>query len=192
MRLLEYRQTLFGNGYTVSSDTRHYEERCERECLPIKMYRLDTHNKPCNHFADLAENALEFNWDASVGTKEEFHIRYTNLLCGNLADWQIIAFQVTADSICLDFYNSVTEQTDFCRLRGTNCGFTLRFEVPHYRLDCEHVSIYEVYLTNRSSDGHGTAQVIESFNHIRREIEFFSDVENRNEQYVEVTEYADL
>ena len=98
MRLLEYRQDLFGRGYTVINSDRHYENTPTRKCLPIRMYRLVEYNKPVAQFNDLVEN-LRFNYDLSKGTEEEYRQRYANILLGKSPEWIIVAFQVTVGEV---------------------------------------------------------------------------------------------
>ena len=190
MRLLEYRQDLFGRGYTVINSDRHYENTPTRKCLPIRMYRLVEYNKPVAQFNDLVEN-LRFNYDLSKGTEEEYRQKYANILLGKSPEWIIVAFQVTVGEIYIDLYNTETERISFFSLKTDKYGFDLRFEVP--RADGGPDAVYDVGIEGVKSEAEDArTTVTEYINHVRREIEFFRKPETRDEIYIEVTEYADL
>lgn len=190
MRLLEYRQDLFGHGYWVCSGNRHYEEGRERECPPIRMRRLIERDTPSDCFDDLVEN-LRFNYDLSEGTKEEHHEKYANILLGKSPEWRIIGFHITVGEVYIDLYNTKTERIGFFSLATDEYGFDLRFEVP--RTDGGPCAIYDVEIGGiKSKRENARTTVTECINHVRREIEFFRKAPGREETYIEVTEYADM
>lgn len=192
MRLLEYRQDLFGRGYSVISGNKHYDEMHAQECLPIKMYRmgLPLHSEPCDFFEDLVGN-LRFNWDSNNGTEEEHRKKYADILLDRGPEWIIIAFQVSVGEVTLDFYNVKTRETCFFTLKADRIGFGLRFEVPH--TDGKSCSVYDVDIGGvESAEENACTTITEYINHVRREIEFFRKSSNSDETYIEVTEYADL
>lgn len=189
MRLLEYRQDLFGQGYTVINSDRHYENAPTRKCLPIRMHRL-VERKVIDCFEDLVEN-LRFNYDLDKGTKEEYRQKYANILLGKSPEWIIVAFQVTVGAVYIDLYNTETERISFFSLKTDKYGFDLRFEVP--RADGGPAAVYDVRIEGVKSEAEDArTTVTEYINHVRREIEFFRKAPGSEETYIEVTEYADL
>ena len=190
MRMLEYRLDLVGQGYTVVSGDKRYEDILTRKCLPIRMYRLIEYNKPVDQFEDLFEN-LRFSYDLDKGTEEEFREKYANILLGKSPGWIIIAFQVTVGEVYVDLYNTKTEETSYFSLKTDKHGFGLRFEVP--RADDGPVAVYDVRIYGVKSEAEDArTTVTEYINHVRRKIEFFRKPPSGEETYIEVTEYADL
>lgn len=193
MRLLEYRQDLFGRGYWVTSGTKHYDEMQERECTSIQMHRLMHCNEQCDIFEDLVEN-LRFNWDANKGTEEEYREKYANILLGKSPEWIITGFQVAVGEVFIDIYNTKTEETSHFCLKTDECGFNLRFEVP--RTNGGSCAIYDVSIEGITSPEKDARTIVtECIDYVvRREIEFFHKTPNSNheETYIEVTEYADF
>lgn len=190
MRVLEYRQDLFGRGYTVINSDRRYEDKAARKCLPIHMYQLIEYNKPVDWFEDLVED-LQFDYDLEKGTEEEFRDKYANILLGKSPEWIIVAFQVTVGEVYVDLYNTKTEETSYFSLKTDKHGFGLRFEVP--RADGGPAAVYDVRVDGVKSEAQNArTTVTEYINHVRREIEFFRKTPGSEETYIEVTEYADL
>lgn len=190
MRLLEYRQDLFGRGYWVTSGNRHYEEECAWKCPPIRMYRLTERNTPRDCFDDLVEN-LRFNYDLDEGTKEEHLKKYADILLGKSPEWIITGFYITVGKVYIDLYNTKTEGIDFFALETDEYGFDLRFEVPRAgEMPC---AIYDVSIDGiQSKRENARTTVIECIDGVRREIKFFRKTPGRDETYIEVTEYADM
>lgn len=189
MRLLEYRQELFGQGYTVSASDNHYDSGHTGKCPPIRMARL-IRNQPVNVFDDLIEN-IRFNWDSQKGTEDEHRRKYADILCGRNPQWQIVAFQVLVGRIALDIYNQETKESSFFSLVGGIYECEVQFDVPH--ADGRPCSLYRVSIQNpESCNTHPSTTVTEYLNHARREISFFHKAPDSEEEYIEVTEYADL
>lgn len=195
MRMLEYRLDLVGQGYTVVSGDRHYENTPSRKCLPIRMYRLIEYNKPVDWLEDLVEN-LRFNYDLDKGTEEEYREKYANILLGKSPEWIITAFHVTVGEVFVDIYNTKTERTNYFYLETDKYGFDLRFEVP--RADGGPAAVYDVRIYGVKSEAENArTTVTEYINHVRREIEFFRKAPSNErtcieDTYIVVTEYADL
>lgn len=187
MRILEYRLDLFNRGYTVSGDTRHYEERRERECPPIKMTRFIS-GKPVMPMTDFIER-IECSWDESKGTEEELQKYYGDILCRNSPEWRLISFSVSPECLYLDYYNAETNRTDWLSIAGDGLS-TIQFEVPH--ADGKPCSEYEVFIRRSSNNCNPSAEVIEWLNGTRRELQFFRKDPNSDNMYVMVTEYADF
>lgn len=190
MRLLEYRQELFGRGYTVVSGDTHYGTMRPEKCLPIQMRLLPSGIILSRTLESIVEN-IQFNYDLSKGTEEEYRKKYASILLGKSPEWIIIAFQITVGEVCLDLYNTKAKETASFYLEADECGFSLRFEVP--RVGGGPCAVYDVEIGS-TDHTRNTARttVTECINHARREIEFFQKNPGSDETYIEVTEYADL
>lgn len=188
MRLLEYRQELFGNGYTVSSSNSHYEDRDGRSCLPIIMKRLEC-GEPFEYMDDLIEN-IHFNWNTLNGTEEEHRRKYADIFLGHNPAWRLIAFQVQPGRLYLDYCNTVTGETTFLYLTSGSGEFTFRFKVPHtHNNSC---STYDVSIESKGDGLPPDTCVTECFGGVRREIHFIYKSLENDKVYIEVTEYADF
>lgn len=193
MRLLQYKQELFDYGYTVSSSTQHYECKEGGEHLPIKVTRLN-YSAPLDFAEDLAEciKGSDSSNITGLGSKKERLQRYVDILSGkNPQGWSVSSFQITADGIYLDIYNEHTGKMDWFSLERTEYGIELHFDVPHPDSKDRPDTKYEVYLPDRN-DASSYVQVVEWIHGAKREIQFFHKSPESDEQFIEVTEYADL
>lgn len=117
MRLLEYEQELSGYGYIVIGGNLYYDNLSGDQCMPIKMTSLC-----CLHFPTVPEglaedlvSAVYIDWDK----KEEtgfFYWNYADIIRGKYPDWQLISFRVVVGHLCLNFYNSQTDEYGYLLL----------------------------------------------------------------------------
>lgn len=199
MRLLEYKHELFGNGYTVIGGDMHYEGIYDRDCHKCTSIRMALLlDSPRSHILTPEESAevLATFVDVDWGEEEKgfFYANYADIMKGKYPKWKLVAFRVMVNCIQLHFFNSDDENCTYLLLRGDACGLNVKFEVS--RSDGGPEARYLVSM-GPGWGGHQQTKVTEYGNHVRREIEFFfKDPGKTNpftdDQYIEVTEYADL
>lgn len=199
MRLLEYRQELFGHGYTVIGGDMNYESIYGRDCHKCTSIRMNLLlNSPRPHILTPEESAevlatfVDVDWDDEE--KGFFYANYTDIMKGKYPKWKLVAFRVMVNCVQLHFFNFDNEDCAYLLLRGDACGLNVKFEVP--RLDGGPETQYLVSM-EPGWGGHQQTKVTEYGNHVRREIEFFFKNSSKTNpltdgQYIEVTEYADL
>lgn len=200
MRLLEYKQELFGNGYTVVGADVYYDDipsqDCEK-CLPIKMTFLSNffglRTPTPEALAEILTTFIHVDWGENE--KRFFYTNYEDIIKGKYPEWKLVAFRVMPDCIQLHFFNPKSkgfgenEDYGYLLLCGEDCGLNVKFEVP--RVDGGPETKYLVSASREQT------KVIEYANHVRREIEFFFKNPDKtnpfvDDQYIEVAEYADL
>lgn len=193
MRILEYKQDLFGQGYTVVGSNIHYESLPGRHCNPIKMTNLIG-----GQATDNVENlvrAVDVDWGENDYPDNFFYQNYADILRGKYPKWELISFRVTVGYLCLSYYCKDTRNEGYLLLGGKNHGyFDVRFDVPRVNGGAESKYIVTINTLGSSSN---VTQVTEYPANARREIVFyFRDLRKTNpfvdQQYVEITEYTDF
>ena len=195
MRILEYKLELTERGYTVvSSGRRHYDEKVQANaCLPIKMAVLECWSfNGSNNLVDLVDG----DSITQVGQEEtEFSQHYQEILRGDREKWMLTMFNVSAESIWLDFCNVETGETGGLVLQGA-LTLELRFEVPHENGIL--ASQYKVRVMNDVTDRTDVLKyhtvITEYHGGIQREISLhhISDAPSSSPRYAYVTEYVDF
>lgn len=200
MRILEYKQELFGHGYTVVSGDKHYESIPHQECskwLPISMTYLpalgEFYIPSPEEAVEILTTFVEIDWDKKDETF--FRVHYADIMRGKCPGWQLITFRVMVGCVSLGFYDCKNGGYDYLLLKDdVGCGLNIRFEVP--RPDGGPEMRYMVSMDS-GQVGCRQTKVVEYATHARREIEFFFKDPNKtdpfvDDQYIEITEYADL
>lgn len=188
MRLLEYKQELFGHGYTVIGADMHYESLPSPKCKPIRMTNM-YRGKPREDLVEYLIESVVVDWDEDE--TGFFYTNYADIMRGKYTEWQIISFRVVVGHICLDYYNYQTKEYGWFSLSDevNPCGINVSFEVPSQ--DGRPATRYLVSLFGLRTT------VTEYGDHIRRDINFFFVNPDKTDpfvdaQYVEIAEYADL
>ena len=195
MRILEYKQELFGQGYTVLASKKHYECTMGKGCLPIKMTEI-INGKPVPHAEGLIE-AVERDWSKEGELGSWFLANYADVMRGKYPAWQLSIFRVMVGRIGLSYYNIDTGETGYVYLSAALMEYlNVEFEVP--KLDGSSVMKYHISFLPAFGCPYERTTVTEySFGGVKREIQFFfQDLHHTNpfsdKQYIMVTEYADL
>ncbi len=193
MRILEYEQELFGQGYTVVGSDIHYESLPGRYCNPIKMTNLIR-----GQATDNAENlvrAVDVDWGENDYPDNFFYQNYADILRGRYPEWELISFRVTVGYLCLSYFHKETKDEGYLLLGGKSCSdVNVRFDVPSVSGGAESKYIVTIAtLVNNSK----ITRVTEYPASTRREIDFYFRDKNKtnpfvDQQYVEVTEYTDF
>lgn len=195
MRILEYKQELFGQGYTVLASKKHYECTMGKGCLPIKMTEIiDDRSVP--HAEGLIE-AVEQDWSGEEARDSWFLTNYADVMRGRYPAWQLSIFRVMVGRVGLSYYNIDTNETGYVYLSAALMDYlNVEFEVP--KLDGSSVMKYRISFLPAPGCPYEHTKVTEySFGGVKREIQFFfQDPYHTNpfsdKQYILVTEYADL
>ncbi len=194
MRILEYKQELFGQGYTVLASKKHYRCTMGKGCLPIKMTEI-INGRPAPHVEGLIE-AVEQDWSEEEAQDIWFLSNYVDVMRGKYPAWQLSIFRVMAGRIGLSYYNIDTNETGYVYLSAALMDdLDVEFEVP--KIDDSSVMKYHVSFMPASGCPYEHTMVTEYSGSVKREIQFFfQDSHHINpfsdKQYVIVTEYADL
>lgn len=193
MRILQYQQELFEQGYTVVGSDMHYERLPGRHCNPIKMTNL-VYGEATDNVENLVR-AVDVDWGEDDYPDNFFYQNYADILRGKYPEWELLSFRVAVGNLCLIFFHKETGNEGYIALSGKNYSYiSVRFDVPSVSGGAE--SKYIVTITTEA-DGSSTTQVTEYPAGTRREIEFYFKDKNKtnpfvDRQYVEITEYTDF
>lgn len=193
MRMLQYKMELFGQGYTIVGSDIHYENLPGKNCKPIKMTNFML-GEPTSFVENLVD-AVYKDWCEEDYKGCFFYENYADILRGKYPEWQLLSFHIVVGYLCLDFYHFATKEHGYLLLGGDqDFSFSVEFEVS----DINKASSmkYLVSLSYQITRDRQT-RVTEYTDHIRREIDFYFKNPRNNDpfvdnQYIEVTEYADL
>lgn len=194
MRILEYKQELFGQGYTVLASKKHYKCTMGKGCLPIKMTEI-INGRPVPHVEGLIE-AVEQDWSVEEAQGSWFLSNYADVMRSKYPAWQLSIFRVMAGRVGLSYYNIDTNETGYVYLSAALRDYLdVEFEVP--KLDGSSVMKYCVSFLPAFGHPYERTTVTEYSGGVKREIQFFFQDPHHvdpfsDKQYIMVTEYADL
>lgn len=191
MRMLTYKLEMCERGYVVASgEVRGYDSWNGRECQPIKFSITE-----CSDDLGVIVNKDGWNKE-SDSTKKYFYEHYQEILRSEDNDWYLYSFEVSPGCLILNFYNGQSDCSCYLIIKGI---YTLKvqFDIPKQSGKSEshyEVEIFNVLESSESSVMVETSRVTECFKGVRRILEFEgrSDDITDKEEYVFVTEYADL
>lgn len=193
MRILQYKQDLFGQGYTVVGSDVRYESLPGRHCNPIKMTNLIG-----GQATDNVENlvrAVDVDWGENEYLDSFFYQNYADILRGKYPKWELLAFRVVVGYLCLSYFHKETKDEGYLLLGGKSySNIKVRFDAPSVSGGAE--SKYIVAIGTLADKSQYTL-VTEYPANARREIEFYFKDLNKtdpfvDQQYIEVTEYIDF
>lgn len=201
MRMMQYELKLFERGYVVTNGPmRDYDRVYEDKCSPIKLTVLKCRKDGQDAtIADIILDDDEWGTDHRPLSKYfQDSDGYQEILCGQNQNWYLYSFEVAHHSLTLNFYNPKESCSDYIILTTKEeLNLKVQFDLlrdgggPGARY---LVSVYSSeYPMEELRDIHSTASVIEYYQGIRRELEFWhKGAWIGGEDYVYVTEYVDL
>ncbi|MCI8980458.1 MAG: hypothetical protein HFE52_07305 [Clostridia bacterium] len=196
MRIESYTRDIRGDGYLVVGSGKNWNSHDSSSCRPIKMSLTcwpDSNEPVCDNLEELICLA-DSDMFTPPDNQEEFSRNYANIVRRNCPDWQLGAFRVFVGGIALYYGNTRNHEAGFLWIIGAN-NLRLTFEAPRTRLG--FAPIYKVDIRHKDGRCFQTC-VDEDLGYIRREIYFHlrdphkadDDIYHRDNQYIEVTEYA--